>query len=142
MRRGIGWGVLLALALASCSRSVKLEAGKDVNPDKETGKPTPVVIWICQLRGNSGFLKAGQNLIADRKGTLGDDFLSETAMTLEPGRSFELPDRDWNEDMRYIGVVANFVSLEGDDWKAVVSRDEANQKLFKVDNYKISMVGR
>ncbi len=134
----------LVIGLASCSKSAWVKGGENLNPDPATGKATPVTIWIYQLRGDAVFRKAGVAMVGAARATLAEDFLSEREESIAPGKwiKLQLSGPELNSETRYIGVVANFLTAEGDDWKAIVSLDEVNQKLFFLNGSKITVSAR
>src|SRR5688572_28687162 len=88
-----------ALLLVSCSsrRAEKpvetrttISATRDVNPDA-SGRPSPVVVRIFQLRGDQGFKEADFfSLYTREKETLGADLVERDEYVLHPGEEREM----------------------------------------------------
>ena len=119
--------VCVALMLTACSsrRGEKpvetrttISATRDVNPDA-SGRPSPVVVRIFQLRGDQGFKEADFfSLYTREKETLGADLVVREEYVLHPGeeREMVLP---LSPEARYIGAIAAFRDIESTRWRAL-----------------------
>jgi type VI secretion system protein VasD len=129
-RRGILL-VLAAFGLAACASQppkpvqtqATLIASADVNPDS-SGRASPVVVRIYQLRGDAVFNDAGFFALFDNeKATLGEDVIMRDERTLFPGQKTPL-NVALSPDARFLGVVAAYRDIRSSRWRAVVGVPE------------------
>lgn len=129
-RRGILF-VLAALALAACASQppkpvqtqATVMASADVNPDS-SGRPSPVVVRIYQLQGDSEFNDADFFALFDNeKATLGSSLIMRDERTLFPGQQARL-DLALAPDARFLGVVAAYRDIRATRWRAEVGVPE------------------
>jgi type VI secretion system protein VasD len=137
--RGIwgAWVACLALALAGCASKpakpvetkAEWSASADVNPDSG-GRPSPIVVRIYQLRGDTEFNNADFFALYEKdKDTLGASLIAREEKTLFPGQQLEtaLP---LSSEARFVGAVAAFRELGTSRWRALIGRPE--KSLLKV----------
>jgi type VI secretion system protein VasD len=130
--RGAVWTFLAcAVVLAACAskppKPVDTKAvfavSADVNPDS-TGRPSPVVVRIYQLRGDAEFKGADFFALYDKeKETLGASFISREEQTLFPGQQLEMK-LPLSADARFVGAIAGFRDIQGTRWRALVGAPE------------------
>jgi type VI secretion system protein VasD len=129
-------GAVLLLAacvwLASCASKpppppvqahTRIVVGADANPDP-SGRPSPVVVRVYQLRDDGEFAAADFFAIYDKeKETLAQSLVSRQEYVLSPGetRVLELP---VNAQTRFLGVVAAFRDIRAARWRAVSQAPE------------------
>lgn len=98
-----------------------LSASSDVNPDI-SGRPSPVVLRVFQLKGAAEFSHADFfALYAHEKETLGANIIDIEEFELRPGERLEtrLP---LARDARYIGAIAGFRDLSNAQWRTLQIR--------------------
>lgn len=101
----------------------QLVASQDLNPDA-SGRPSPVVVRVFQLRGDGEF--AGAEffaLYASEKETLGASLLGREEFVLEPGEQRELV-LDLDAQTRYLGALAAFRDIRSARWRALIPAPE------------------
>jgi type VI secretion system protein VasD len=119
-----------AVALASCKTvpikpsseakaKVALSAAADVNPDA-SGKPSPVVVRVYQLKGDAAF--AGADFFAlfdDEMKVLGPELIGREEYVLTPAekRTVELT---VPKTAKFVGVIAAFRDIRNAQWRVVV----------------------
>jgi type VI secretion system protein VasD len=118
------------VALASCKTvpikpsseakaKVALSAAADVNPDA-SGKPSPVVVRVYQLKGDAAF--AGADFFAlfdDEMKVLGPELIGREEYVLTPAekRTVELT---VPKTAKFVGVIAAFRDIRNAQWRVVV----------------------
>ena len=117
--------MLAALALTACAsqppKPVQTQAtviaSADVNPDS-SGRASPVVVRIYQLRGDAQFNDAGFFALYDNEqATLGSSLIMRDERTLFPGQQVRL-DLALSPDARFLGVVAAYRDMRASRWRA------------------------
>jgi type VI secretion system protein VasD len=126
----------LALTLAGCAakppkpvdaRAI-VSASADVNPE-DSGRPSPVVVRIYELRGDAEFNGADFFALFDKeKETLGASLILREERTMLPGQQVEF-DLPVAQEARFVGAVAAFRDIRSTHWRAVVGAPE--KSLFK-----------
>lgn len=96
-----------------------LAASADSNPDA-SGRPSPVVVRIYQLKTDTAF--AGAEFFAlydDEMKVLGPDLIGRTEYTLAPSerRTMEF---DVSADAQFVGVVAAYRDIRNAQWRTVL----------------------
>ena len=138
-----GWALAAALTLPACKTvpvkpsnvskaKVALSASADVNPDS-SGKPSPVVVRVYQLKGDTAF--AGADFFAlfdDEMKVLGQDLINREEYVLTPAehRTVELV---VPKTVRFVGVIAAFRDIRNSQWRVVVPAP------FKQDDVTLSV---
>ncbi len=115
----------LIWGLSACSSAVKptkmdgtITISNSVNPD-HTGRPSPVIVRLYQLR-NSGIFTGADffTLYDDESSLLSADLISREEYNLLPGEVKSInPLLD--PETHYIGVVAAFRDIEASTWRAI-----------------------
>lgn len=97
-----------------------LAAAGDVNPDA-SGRPSPIVVRVYQLRADAGF--AGAEFFAlfdDADKALGADLISRDEYVMTPGERRTV-DITIPEDARAVGVLAAYRDVRNAQWRAVIA---------------------
>jgi type VI secretion system protein VasD len=123
-------GILAIVALGCASKPPKpidtrtvLSATADVNPDS-TGRPSPVVVRIYQLRGDGEFNGADFfALYGMEKETLGANLIQREEQTLFPGQQLELK-MPLSQETRFVGAIAAFRDIRSTHWRAIMGKPE------------------
>ena len=90
----------------------------DVNPDP-TGRPSPIVVRLYQLKEEGAFNSAGYFALWDKEqATLGPSLESREEYELQPGQTRELILKIPPE-ARYLAAVAAYRDLNNARWKAL-----------------------
>ena len=98
-----------------------LSASNDTNPDIN-GRPSPVVLRVFQLRGDSEFGRADFFALSlHEKDVLGASLIGVEEFELRPGEHLEtrIP---LSRDARYVGAIAEFRDINGAQWRALRAR--------------------
>lgn len=137
-RRTLGaWIVCAAVAMAGCASKqpkpvetkAELTASADINPDS-SGRPSPIVVRIYQLRGDTEFNNADFFALYEKdKETLGASLIGRDEKTLFPGQHLEI-DLPLSGEARFVGAVAAYRDLGTSRWRAEIGRPE--KSLLKV----------
>jgi type VI secretion system protein VasD len=129
----------LATALAVCAASLlvacaakppkpveaktTLAASADVNPDS-TGRPSPIVVRVFQLRGDAEFNGADFFALYDKeKETLGASLILREEFVMQPGESREVK-LPISLEARFLGVVAAYRDIRAAHWRAISAAPE------------------
>lgn len=116
--------LLLITGLAGCgSSTIKIEGdirtSQGVNPDY-TGRPSPVVIRVYQLRSPGPFMDADFfDLYDNAMATLGQNLIVSEDFELRPGEAREYNTK-FDTATKYVGVIAAFRDLENARWREIV----------------------
>ncbi len=131
-RRILGaWIACAAFAFAGCAAKpakpvetkAVLSASEDVNPDS-TGRPSPVVVRIYQLRGDTEFNNADFFALYEKdKEILGASLIAREEKTLFPGQQLET-DMPLSPEARFVGAVAAYRDLGASRWRALIGAPE------------------
>lgn len=138
---------VLALLLAACATTPpvaklqgSIQTSTTINPDA-TGRPSPVVLRIYELRAPSAFQNADFFSLYDKdSATLGQELLLREELELQPGEMREL-NRELQADTRYVGVLAAFRDIDQAQWRAVttITKGEPSSVIIKVDKLSVSI---
>jgi type VI secretion system protein VasD len=96
-----------------------LAASADTNPDA-TGRPSPVVVRVYQLRTDGAF--AGADFFAlfdDDQKVLGPELISRDEFVLAPTERRTM-DVTLSGETRYVGAVAAFRDIRNAQWRVLV----------------------
>lgn len=124
----------IALLLAACAAKpakpadtyAVLTASADVNPDPD-GRPSPVVVRIYQLRGDSEFSGSAFMALYDKdKDTLGASLISREEQTLFPGQKLEMK-LPLSPETVFVGVFAGFRDFQSTRWRAITRAPEKSK---------------
>jgi len=122
--------LLAALLVAGCQDkpvNVRMDgnilAALDINPDN-SGRPSPTVVRVYQLKAADAFQKADFfSLFDQEKSVLGENLIAREEMDLRPGEKREFK-RNMKPETRYVGVVAAFRRVNDARWRAIVQIPE------------------
>jgi type VI secretion system protein VasD len=118
--------VLMVLALSACASGppkpvkahMSVAARADANPDA-SGRPSPIVIRIYQLKADSAFAAADFfALFDDDKKTLAADIAGEDEFELSPGEEKKLEFKVSGE-ARFVGAIAAFRDIRNSTWRVL-----------------------
>ena len=128
-RRGaLIWAIAVVLVASACAKGgppkpsktrVALSASNDVNPDG-SGKPSPVVVRLYQLKGDAAFNGAEFfALYDDEMKVLGPELIGREEYVLTPSeaRTVEV---DVSGAARFVGVIAAFRDIRNSQWRVIV----------------------
>jgi type VI secretion system protein VasD len=99
--------------------ALTIAASADTNPDA-TGRPSPVVVRVYQLKGDVAFTGAEFfPLFDDDQKVLGPELISRDEYVLAPSekRTVEVAVSD---DTRFVGAVAAFRDIRNSEWRVLV----------------------
>jgi type VI secretion system protein VasD len=101
--------------------NVDLSAGESLNAD-DTGRPTPVVVRIYQLRDRKAFDGASRaDIVKNDRTLLAHDLQSELSAVLNPGASASLSQR-MLPGTKYVAIVALYRKPDADEaWRRVIA---------------------
>ncbi|OYD21101.1 type VI secretion system lipoprotein TssJ [Oceanimonas baumannii] len=128
----------LCLAMAGCSHQphhalldLSLVASEEQNPDVN-GRPSPMIIKLMELKSasafNNGDFFALYGAAAD---TLGTDLVAMESLAVRPGETVKLQLR-LKPDSRYVGVVAAYRDLDGDNWRYLLPLKQGKQNVIEL----------
>ena len=96
-----------------------MAATSDVNPDA-SGRPSPVVIRVYQLKDDAAFRSADYfPLFDDEQKTLGADLLSRKEYVLAPAEQRRI-EVELALDAKFVGVLAAYRDIRNAQWRAVL----------------------
>jgi type VI secretion system protein VasD len=96
-----------------------ISTSADVNPDA-SGRPSPIVIRIYQLKTDAAFTAAEfLTLFDDDKKVLGPELISRDEFVLGPAERRTL-DVTVAAETRYVGAVAAFRDIRNAQWRVLV----------------------
>jgi len=91
----------------------------DVNPDT-SGRASPIVVRVYQLKSDSAFTGAGFfNLFDDERKVLGPDLIARDEYELVPGERKTL-EFGPPPDMRFLAAAAAFHDVRNSTWRALL----------------------
>ena len=99
--------------------ALTIAASPDTNPDA-SGRPSPVVVRVYQLKGDTAFTGAEFfPLFDDDQKVLGPELISRDEYVLAPSekRTVEVAVSD---DARFVGAVAAFRDIRNSEWRVLV----------------------
>jgi type VI secretion system protein VasD len=129
-QRGVAltWAIALVLVASACAKGgppkpsttrIALSASADANPDG-SGKPSPVVVRVYQLKGDTAFAAADFfALYDDEMKVLGPELIGRDEFVLTPAekRTVEM---SVSGAARFIGIIAAFRDIRNSQWRVVV----------------------
>lgn len=128
--------LMSALLLASCGKvppqaaavppppkpseaHVMMAVAPDTNPDT-SGRPSPVVVRVYQLKGDAAFKSADFfKLFDEEEQTLGAELVSRREFVLAPSDLRGL-DVALDPDTRFVGAVAAFRDIRNSQWRGLL----------------------
>jgi type VI secretion system protein VasD len=135
--RALPLALVVALAAAACAKPpqlpppaeppkpkpveahVTIAAHADTNPDA-TGRPSPVVVRVYQLKADVAFTGADFfGLFDDEEKVLGPELINRAEFVLAPSehRSINVPVA---AEARFVGVIAAFRDIRNSEWRVLV----------------------
>ena len=110
---------IAAAADAKVKATMVIATSADTNPDA-SGRPSPIVIRVYQLRTDAAFTNADfAALYADDQKVLGQELISRNEFMLAPMERQTL-DITVAGDTRFVGAVAAFRDIRNAQWRSVV----------------------
>jgi type VI secretion system protein VasD len=113
----------LTIAAAPDARvksAMTITASADVNPN-ETGRPSPVVVRVYQLRTDAAFKNADFfALFDDEQKVLGQELISRDEYDMDPSEKVVI-DVAVSGDTRFVGAIAAFRDIRNAQWRAAVA---------------------
>ncbi len=104
---------------ARTSAPMTITASPEANPDR-TGRPSPVVVRIYQLKTDAAFNAASfVDLYENEDQTLGAELISRDEFTLAPKDSRTL-DIAIAGDTRFVGAIAAYRDILNAEWRVVI----------------------
>ncbi len=101
------------------STKVAIAATADINPDA-TGRPSPVVLRVYQLRDGDKFRNADFfALYDDDQKVLGSELLSRQEFMLSPSAS-QTVDVNVAADAKFLGAIAAFHDIRTAQWRVIM----------------------
>lgn len=123
MTRPGSLSLLVVIALVGCGGpsptqlSLSITASAQLNPNSDL-QPSPTVVRIYDLKSADAFNSATFNdLFYNDTAALASDMLGRKEIEMLPGKTTTLkPDAE--AGTRFIGVIAGFRSLQGNNWRS------------------------
>ncbi|HEY6360417.1 MAG TPA: type VI secretion system lipoprotein TssJ [Vicinamibacterales bacterium] len=111
--------IVLAPPPKPAPAAMTIAASADTNPDA-SGRPSPVVVRVYQLKADAAF--AGADffpLFDDDQKVLGPELISREEYVLAPSerRIIEVPVAD---EARFLGAIAAFRDIRNSEWRVLV----------------------
>ena len=104
---------------ATVKTSMTFAVSADVNPDA-TGRPSPVVVRVYQLKTDAAFNKAEFfALFDDDQKVLGQELITRDEFTLAPSERRTL-DVTLAGDARFVGAMAAFRDIRNAQWRGLI----------------------
>lgn len=104
---------------ARVKAAMSLAAANDANPDG-TGRPSPVVVRVYQLRTDAAFAGADfLPLYDDDMKVLGPEMITRDEFVLAPAEHRSL-DVTISGEARFVGAIAAFRDIRNAQWRVVV----------------------
>ena len=131
-------------ALTACSggRAQLLVASQaNVNPDF-SGRPSPVVVKVYELRRGLAFRQADfQNLFDQPMQTLGADILAADELVFVPGEARSITYLP-GPDARFLGIVAGFRQMDRARWRTLrpINADGKNLIALELNDASIIVI--
>ncbi len=119
----------------------EIVAASELNPDYR-GRPSPVSLILFQLSAADGFRNADFfSLYSDPEAAvLGGDLIERTQMVVQPGESRPF-EAEFDEEARFIGVVAGFRDIENAEWRGLVELPQKGffKRVFSRDKFFVEL---
>ncbi|MDJ0656468.1 MAG: type VI secretion system lipoprotein TssJ [Xanthomonadales bacterium] len=137
----------LALCVSGCASKPKpteLEAvvrvATNVNPDR-SGRPSPVVMWLYELKATAKFLSADYFALAARDSSfMSGEVVNRSEYQLGPGELLDFS-AEIDPGAAHVGVVVAFRDLENARWRGVfdLTPNRRNRIEIRVDRLAVSI---
>lgn len=137
--------VAATLVLVACSSATRLRV-RGVTPlnINDASESVPVDVRIYQLKDDARFRNAkAEEIWVKPKETLADDIVSETKITVFPGRSEDAP-RDVElgqlpPEVRFVGILALYSKTDDKGPRhLVLPRAEAHNRVLRFSGYHVT----
>ncbi|MDR2386088.1 MAG: type VI secretion system lipoprotein TssJ [Deltaproteobacteria bacterium] len=133
----------LALSLSGCggpSLTLVMAGLPNANPDA-TGRPSPVIIQMYELRSDLLFKQAEMvPLFSDPTGVLGADLVALDELTVLPATAYTI-EYEPAPETKFIGVMASFRQSAGKGpWKIIVPIDPQDQTTLAIELNSSSLI--
>jgi type VI secretion system protein VasD len=110
---------IAAPADAKVKASMTVAASADANPDS-SGRPSPVVVRVYQLRTDARFSNTEFfDLYDDEQKVLGPELISRDEYMVNPAQSKTM-EITVAGDTRYVGAIAAFRDIRNSQWRGLV----------------------
>jgi type VI secretion system protein VasD len=111
----------IAAPVAAKGKAVMtITAGADANPDA-TGRPSPVVVRVYQLKTDASFNGAEFFALFDNdQRVLGAELISRDEFVLSPAERRTI-DVSVSEQTRFVGAIAAFRDIRNAQWRALAA---------------------
>jgi type VI secretion system protein VasD len=104
---------------AKAKAPMTIAASADTNPDS-TGRPSPVVVRVYQLRTDAAFKGADFfALFDDDQKALGQELISRDEFVLAPAEQRKM-DVTVSGETRFVGAIAAFRDIRNAQWRVLV----------------------
>jgi type VI secretion system protein VasD len=104
---------------AKVKASMTIAVSPDVNPDR-TGRPSPVVVRVYQLKTDAAFASAEFfALFDDEDKVLGPELISRDEFVLQPADRRTI-DVAVSSETRFVGAIAAFRDIRNAQWRSLV----------------------
>lgn len=126
---------------ASPSIDISVASQPNVNPD-HTGRPSPVILRIYELRSDLAFQQADFYSLFERyMQVLSADLLSAKELACAPGKPYTISYEPLPET-RYIGIISGFRQIERSQWRVIVPVEakKKNPVLIEVNDTTVFLV--
>jgi type VI secretion system protein VasD len=137
--------ILVGMSLgAGCSRprvELAVASQPNVNPD-HSGRPSPVIVKILELRNDLAFKQAEFHTLFDVPlQVLGADLIAVDELVFIPGEARRVAYQP-NPNTRFVGVVAGFRQMDRALWRIIkpVDPEEDNWLSFELNDATILLV--
>lgn len=110
---------------------IELRASKQINPNN-WNESSPVAVQLYQLRDNKLFEAGSFGELYNRANDiLGNDLIAQQQLILQPGERYRLT-QILSPDTQYIGIVAAFRDVSGNDWRTSVATIEESKSMVQI----------
>lgn len=105
---------------ARVKTTLTIAADPDANPDP-SGRPSPVVVRVYQLRADAAFSKADFfSLYDDEQKALGQELISRDEFRLSPSEKRTI-DVAVADATRFVGAIAAYRDIRNAEWRGVLA---------------------
>jgi type VI secretion system protein VasD len=105
---------------ARVKTTLTIAADPDTNPDP-SGRPSPVVVRVYQLRADAAFSKADFfSLYDDEQKVLGQELISRDEFRLSPSEQRTI-DVAVADATRFVGAIAAYRDIRNAEWRGVLA---------------------
>lgn len=117
--KGVPPPIVIAPPPKPAPAALTIAASADANPDA-TGRPSPVVVRVYQLKGDAAFSGAEFfPLFDDDQKVLGAELISRDEYVLAPSEQ-RIVEVAVSDDARFVGAIAAFRDIRNAEWRVLV----------------------